>query len=146
MFHRFGVLAAALALLVAGNARADALKPAEAEIVDLGTVNGIVYYTVEPTGYRVVATLRSPDQSPGVSSVVRFVATLAPEQSITLSTPRAAGEPAVEVRFVRHGGHVFVEDSRQAEEGTYASHATAVRASGMTEDGMTTGLSHARKQ
>jgi hypothetical protein len=57
IFHRFGVLAIAALLLVGGNPRADSLKPAEAKIVDLGAVNGIVYYTVEPTGYRVVATL-----------------------------------------------------------------------------------------
>lgn len=135
MFHRFGVLAAAALLLVAGNPRAVSLKPAEAKIVDLGAVSGTVYYTVEPTGYRVVATLlltglppRLPSgHSPGVSSVVRLVAILGPEQSITLSSPRRVGEPEIEVRFVRHGGQVFVEDSGQVDEVTNASHTAAMR-------------------
>jgi len=48
--------------------------------------------------------------------------------------------------LVRHGGQVFVEDGGPAEEGTFASHATAVRENGMTEEGITTGLSHVIKQ
>ncbi|HWA80208.1 MAG TPA: hypothetical protein VG848_07845 [Acetobacteraceae bacterium] len=131
IFHRFGVLAIAALLLVGGNPRADSLKPAEAKIVDLGAVNGIVYYTVEPTGYRVVATLvpsgLPSGHSPGLLSVVRRVAILGPEQSVTLSSSGGVGEPAIEARIVRHGGQIFVEDGGQLDEVTNASHTASIR-------------------
>jgi hypothetical protein len=105
MFQRLGLLAATAALLVAGSAHADGLKPIEGESFTLGAVTGIVYYTEGAAGYRVVATMT--DATDG--TVVRFVATLAPEQSVTLSTPRGAGEPAIEVRLVRHGDKLSVD-------------------------------------
>jgi hypothetical protein len=113
MLDRFGFLLAAT-LLVAGSAHADGLKPIEAKSFTLGTTTGIVYYTVQPTGYRVVATLQSGE----TPTVVRFVATLAPEQSVTLSSPRGVGEPAIEVRLVRHGDQLFVGDASQVAGGT----------------------------
>ena len=117
VFHRFGLLAAIAASLVAGSAHADALKPIEAESFTLGTMTGVVYYTEEAAGYRVVATM--VDRADG--DVVRFVATLAPEQSVTLSTPRRVEEPAVGVRFVRHGDRLFVDGVGQPARGTSVS-------------------------
>jgi hypothetical protein len=39
-----------------------------------------------------------------------FVATLTPGQSVTLSTPRMLGQLAVEVRFMRRGDELVVDD------------------------------------
>jgi hypothetical protein len=50
-------LAAAIALAAIGSAHAEGLKPLQGEIIDLGDVSGVVYYTVERDGFRVVATL-----------------------------------------------------------------------------------------
>jgi hypothetical protein len=45
----------------------------------------------------------------GAETPVRFIATLAPGQSVTLSTPRKLGEPAVEVHFQHLGDDLFVD-------------------------------------
>jgi hypothetical protein len=82
--------------------RAETLYPIQGKTIDLGTIGGIVYYTIQPDGYRVVATL-------GTESPVRFIATLSPEQSIFLSTPRGLGQPAMLVRIMRHGEQLLVD-------------------------------------
>jgi len=92
-------------VLVAGGVRADSIGPIEGRRIDLGTFGGVAYYTVKPDGYRLVITL-TPS---GAETPVRFVATLAPGQSITLSTPRKLGEPALEVRFQHKGEGLLVE-------------------------------------
>ncbi|HUC18646.1 MAG TPA: hypothetical protein VMA37_13270 [Acetobacteraceae bacterium] len=120
MFGRFALPIAAIALLGAGSAYADGLKPIEAQSFTLGRTTGIVYYTVEPTGFRVVATL----QSGGTETVVRFIATLTPEQSITLSSPRDVDAPAIEVRLVRHGDQLFVDDGEETTSATTIVQAT----------------------
>ena len=51
------ILAAAFALTFIGAAQADGLRPVEGRSIDLGDVSGIAYYTVEPAGFRVVATV-----------------------------------------------------------------------------------------
>ena len=80
-------LAAALALLSIGPAHAEGLKPFQGRVIDLGDVSGVAYYSVERDGFRVVATLakKAEDAVP-----VRIVAMLAPDQSLTLSTPHEA--------------------------------------------------------
>ncbi len=75
----------------------------QGKTVALGDVSGVAYYTVEPLGYRVVATLSSTDGVP-----IRFIATLQPEQSVTVSVPRGPGEPALEAVFTRHGDRLSV--------------------------------------
>jgi hypothetical protein len=92
-------------ILVAGGVRADSIRPIEGRRIDLGTFGGVAYYTVKPDGYRLVVTL-TPS---GAETPVRFVATLAPGQSVTLSTPRKLGEPALEVRFQHKGESLLVE-------------------------------------
>ena len=89
-------------VLVAGAVRAETLQPIQGKTADLGTIGGTVYYTIQPDGYQVVATL-------GTESPIRFIATLSPEQSIILSTPRNVGEPAIQVRIMRHGEQLFVD-------------------------------------
>ena len=104
MFGRTISLAATAAVLFAGSVHADTMQPLEGKNIDLGTLGGIVYYTVEPDGYRVVATL-------GTDTPVRFTATLTRDQSVTVSTPRGVGESPIEVRITRHGEQLIV-DSR----------------------------------
>jgi hypothetical protein len=52
------LFAAALTLAsLGGAAQANGFKPIEARSINLGEVSGVVYYTVEPDGLRVVTTL-----------------------------------------------------------------------------------------
>ena len=83
-------LAAAFALAAIGPAHAEGLKPLQGQVIDLGDVSGVAYYTVERDGFRVVATLAKQDED---AVPVRVVAVLAPDQSLTLSTPHEAGHP-----------------------------------------------------
>ena len=122
MFHR--LLTAVAAMIVAGGAHAESLRPIEGKDIDLGTMTGVVYYTDDTSDYRVVATLQTDSENP---SIVRFVATLAPDQWVMLSTPRGAGEPASEVRFVRHGDQVFVDRGGLAAEAVRVTKAPVVR-------------------
>jgi hypothetical protein len=98
-------------VLVAGGVRAEALYPIQGKAIDLGTIDGTVYYTIQPDGYRVVATL-------GTESPVRFIATLSTEQSIILSTPRGLGEPAIRVRIMRHGEQLLVDGGMRSPGAT----------------------------
>jgi len=92
MTKRIACLVACAVVLVAGDSHADSIKPIEGKSIDLGTFGGIAYYTVKPEGYQLVVTL-TPS---GAETPVRFIATLTPGQSVTLSTPRKLGEPAIE--------------------------------------------------
>ncbi|GJD48928.1 hypothetical protein OPKNFCMD_1654 [Methylobacterium crusticola] len=95
---------AALALAVSSAAGAAELRPAQAHSLDLGPVQGTAYYTVESDGYRLVATLAAADAA---AVPVRVVATLAPDQRVSLSVPGAAG-PGPVVAFARRGDRVEV--------------------------------------
>ena len=111
MKMRIAILAscAVAAVFVAGGVHAETLIQGSGRSIDLGTLAGIAYYTVEPEGYRLVATL-------GTDTPVRFVATLASGQSVTLSTPRMLSQLAVEVRFMRRGDELFVNDGAKLPE------------------------------
>jgi len=104
MSYRSALLAAAAAMAVTGTLHADPLQPIQAQKVDLGTLAGIAYYTVEREGYRLVVTLEAPP----TDTPFRFVATLAPGQAVTLSAARSVGEPPVELHFVRDGERLLV--------------------------------------
>jgi hypothetical protein len=116
MSYRFAFLAAVAALSVAGAAHAESLKPVQARRVDLGGLAGIAYYTVEKDGHRLVVSLKGNESD----TPVRFVATLAPEQRVTVSVPRGAGEPATDVHFTRHGEHIEVNATGAATTGVAA--------------------------
>jgi hypothetical protein len=98
------LLAAVAAIAVSSTLHADPLQPIQAQKIELGALAGVAYYTVEPDGYRLVVTLAGRESD----SPIRFVATLAPGQAVTLSAARNVGEPAVEVRFVRQGEQLSV--------------------------------------
>jgi hypothetical protein len=101
-------LAAALGLLPLGPVHAEGLKPFQGRAIDLGDVSAVAYYTVERDSYRVIATLakKAEDAVP-----VRVVATLAPNQSLTLSTPHEAGAPADAVEIIRQADTALIRDA-----------------------------------
>ena len=101
------ILAAAFALTFAGAAQADGLRPIEGRSIDLGEVSGIAYYTVEPDGFRVVATVAQGE----AGTPVRLEAVLAPGQSVVLSTPREGGVAPNAVEISRHGDQVLVHQA-----------------------------------
>lgn len=110
-------LAAALALAaVAAPALAEGLEPTrgrsiEARGIDLGPVSGIVYYTVEPDGFHVVATLTQHDED---ATPVRVEAVLAPGQSVVLSTPRGVGQAPESVEIGRRADTLLVRKATAA--------------------------------
>jgi hypothetical protein len=116
MTIRQTTLAAALALAAIGPAQAEGLKPLQGQVIDLGDVSGVAYYTVERDGFRVVATLAKKDAVP-----VRVVVVLAPGQALTLSTPREWGTPADAVDFIRRADTVLVHKA----PGTALAHKAA---------------------
>jgi hypothetical protein len=98
-------------IFIPGGVHADSIKPIEGKSIDLGTFGGVAYYTVKPDGYHLVVTLMPS----GAETPVRFVATLISGQSVTVSTPRKLGEPAVETRFQHLGDDLFVDAAEALE-------------------------------
>ena len=110
MSIRHVILAATLALALVGSASAETLKPVQgrnidAQGIDLGAVSGVAYYTAEPDGFRVVATLTQGGED---TVPVRVEAILAPGQSVVLSTPHGAGEAPERVQISRQADTVLV--------------------------------------
>ena len=100
MSIRTTLLAAALTLTSLGAAQANGLKPIEGRSINLGDVAGVVYYTAEPDGFRVVTTLAEGE----AGTPIRFVSVLAPGQRVLVSTPHQRG--AVEIS--RNGDEMTV--------------------------------------
>jgi hypothetical protein len=117
-------LAAALALAFIGPAHAEGLKPFQGQVIDLGDVSAVAYYTIERDGFRVVATLAKKDED---AVPVRVVAVLAPDQTLTLSTPREAGAPADAVDFIRRADTVLVQKAPAARADSVLAHKAAAR-------------------
>ena len=86
-------------------------EPAEGRSIDLGTVSGVAYYTLEPEGLRVVATLAEGE----AGTPVRVEALLDAGQSVAISTPRGPGAPASRVEFARAGDQVLVDEVALAD-------------------------------
>ena len=84
----------------------------KAESIELGGFRGIVYYTDEYDGYRVVATIAEGE----AGLPVRFVATLAENQSITISVPGGLGILSRELKISRAGGKLIVSAGIPAGE------------------------------
>jgi hypothetical protein len=119
MTIRQTTLAAAFALAAIGPAQAEGLKPLQGQVIDLGDVSGVVYYTVERDDFRVVATLAKKDED---AVPVRVVAVLAPGQSLMLSTPHEAGTPADAVEIIRRVDTVLVHNAAAARADAMLAH------------------------
>jgi hypothetical protein len=95
-----------LGALLVGMGAADAgpLAPGGAETVELGRFAGIAYYMEEPGGFRVVATLAEGE----TGLPLRFEATLADRQSITISVPGSLGRARQSVQISRQGDQLVL--------------------------------------
>jgi len=102
MFRLIG--ASALVLATLATAQAKDLRPIQAQPIDLGSVQGVAYYTIHNDGFHVVATLSAA----GSDVPLRVAATLQPGQAMTLSTAAALGQDDVEIALVRDGDVIRV--------------------------------------
>jgi hypothetical protein len=100
------LFAVAFGIASVAAAHADGLRPIEGKSIDLGGMSGIAYYTVEPDGFHVVATLAQGE----TGTPIRVVSVLAPGQRVVLSTPQQAG--AIEIS--RKGDSVLVRQANTA--------------------------------
>lgn len=96
--------AAAVAVLIASPVQADELRPVEGRSLQLGSLSGVAYYTVQEDGYRLVATLAGRDGTP-----VRFESVMSPGQTIVVSVPGVAGAAAEIAEFSRDGDRLLVK-------------------------------------
>ncbi|MFT0860135.1 hypothetical protein [Ancylobacter sp. G4_0304] len=107
-----GLIAAllAIALLVPARAeeRSSGLRPEAAQVINIGYVNGVAYYTDEADGYHVVATLSVAGGAP-----IRVAATLQPEQAVSFSVPGAVETSPSVVEIARRGDRVTVTNPAQ---------------------------------
>jgi hypothetical protein len=92
-------------LMAASPLHAGELSAMAGESVDLGRFHGVVYYTSAGDGYQVVATIADGEAAP-----VRFSATLAENQSATISVPGKLGEPGQSLEISRSGDKVVVTE------------------------------------
>jgi predicted aconitase len=106
------IIACALALSIAAvaGAKADVIVPEAGYTIDLGPVHGVAYYTVAEDGYRLVATLASGE----AGQPVRVSATLAPEQTVSVSVPAEAGAADAVVSFARRGDRIVIDERQLA--------------------------------
>jgi hypothetical protein len=99
------------ALVFCSAASAAELEPIAAKSIHMGDVNGIAYYTVEPDGFHVVATLSAGEQG----QPIRFITTLLPGQSTTISVPREVGQSEMTFQVRRVNDSIFVGDVKAAD-------------------------------
>jgi hypothetical protein len=104
------LLAATAVALTSGIVRADEPRPIQAQRLDLGGVAGIAYYTVEPDGFHVVATL-AQDSKDGIPLRVQSVLDVG--RSLKLSTPGVNGIEPATITFAHEGEKLVVRSSRQ---------------------------------
>jgi hypothetical protein len=76
----------------------------QAESIDIGDFHGIVFYTGENDGYRVVATIAQGE----TGLPVRFEATLIEAQKITITVPGKLGEISQAIELTRVGSKLVV--------------------------------------
>jgi hypothetical protein len=78
----------------------------QAESVEIGGFRGVVYYTSDHDGYRVVATIAEGE----TGLPVRFEAVLAEAQKITISVPGKLGDMSHVLELSRAGDKIVVSE------------------------------------
>lgn len=121
MFRGFAFGLAALSL-AASPLHAGEFSAMAGESIDLGRFHGVIYYTAETDGHHVVATIA--DDAEG--SPLRFSATLAENQSATLSVAGRPGEPARSLTILRAGGRIILSGDKAASSGATGSRAEKI--------------------
>jgi hypothetical protein len=96
--------AAGLLLAATGSVQADLLNPVQAHSIDLAGSAGTAYYTVQPDGFHLVATLAYAESV----EPLRVQAVLASGQSVTFSAPGPVGTEPVALEFSRQDDRVIV--------------------------------------
>jgi hypothetical protein len=105
-------LAAILGATYTATVHAAKLQPVEANMVSLGPVSVIAYYSSGPRGLDLVATAQLDEAEAAVP--LHFTATLAPGQRVTISVPRDPGESPLAVELVRTGDDLEVKQTSEA--------------------------------
>jgi hypothetical protein len=122
MASRFLIAYAMAGVALAGPAGAGELAPGSGYSIHLAAFEGVVYYTMEQDGYRVVATLAS-----GVDAhPIRMISTLLPGQSTIVSVPKSAGRPPLEFEVSRDGDKLIVPDAIAPVANEHVTDAPAV--------------------
>jgi hypothetical protein len=85
------------------------LTPMTGESVTLGKFQGVIYFTNNDDGYRVVATISDSESG----STVRFSTTLGENQSATISVPGEFGKADESLEISRSGDTLFLVDRDQ---------------------------------
>lgn len=102
---KFLITAAILAAITTGASAAD-LKAETGQTINLGSVSGAAYYTVEENGLRLVATVADGE----TGAPIRFVSTLEDGQALTIAVPAAEGKNPEELTFRRDGDRLTVDN------------------------------------
>ncbi len=102
----------AAAMLAATGAVATELPAGTGHSLDLGDFTGVVYYTAEREGYRVVATIAEGE----AGMPVRFQGMLAEGQAIAISVPGKPGRAERSIEFARAGGRLLVHELSDPDE------------------------------
>ncbi|ATU94537.1 hypothetical protein BLM14_20850 (plasmid) [Phyllobacterium zundukense] len=102
--HIIGGLAAFC--LAASPLQAGELSAMAGESINLGRFHGVVYYTSEHDGYRVVATITDDE----AGSPVRFSSTLAEGQSAAISVPGKEGKLGSILEISRSGAKITLTE------------------------------------
>ncbi|WP_292241223.1 hypothetical protein [Mesorhizobium sp.] len=92
--------------LAASPVHAGELSAMAGESIHLGGFRGVLHYTDENDGYRVIATIA--DGEAGLP--VRFSATLAEGQSAAISVPQRLGEPDQSLEISRSGDKLTITE------------------------------------
>ena len=95
----------ALAASLSG-AHADEVKPLEAQLITLGDVKGVAYFTEETDGFRVVTTLAQGEGG----RPIRVITTLSDGQSVRLSIPHGVNEAEEAIEIVRDRRVLMLRD------------------------------------
>ena len=104
-FRKVAFAAATVALASIGSATIGSAWAGgpSAHKIDLGTVNGVAYYTEEAGRFHVVATLAQQEGQP-----VRFETVLVPGQTIVLSTAKEGDTGPTSVEISREANELLV--------------------------------------
>ncbi len=97
----FRYISLAALCLAATPTYAGELNALEGGSIEIGSFHGVVFYTSEPDGYHIVATIA--DGEAGLP--VRFEATLTETQKVSISVPGNLGEQSHVLEFSRTKGN-----------------------------------------